>query len=601
MAGRISQSTIEQIRAASDIVEVIGSYFPLKRAGGNHVALCPFHKENSPSFNVNPQRQIYHCFGCHASGDVFKFVQEYEHVEFIEAVERLAERAGIVLEFDQNPQAERSRRKKDLLLHVHAELAKRWHGVLMNEAGGQPARNYLKTRGMTRGAAETFQLGYAPESWEDTVNWAAAQRFDLELMEEAGLVANKDGKRYGRFRGRLMFPIHDEQGRVIGFSGRVLDSEVKAAKYVNSPETLLFHKSKVFYGLDKARREILAAKSALVCEGQLDTMACHMAGLKQAIAPQGTALTSDHARILKRYTSEVVLCFDSDTAGQNAAVRSFDALLESDFAVRVMTVPAPHDPDSFIREQGVMAFREMMDQAPDYFDFYLNHLLIEHDVRSERGRREVTQAMGLAVRKTRDAVLLDRCAQQTALAVGASAEAVRAEFQRIPQPKTSAVYDRSEPMMAEHSSPETAVAPPTQQERWLLRLAFQDSAFGDWVADCLDPRWVEHPQVRAILESAAQTGDSAEILLGSLDAPSSRLLTAAVADATEIPQPARQLQDLVTRLRDRFLDRQLASLTRLLAQPNLPEEELLRTLEEQRELLRQKQEALPKVSISAAT
>ena len=242
MAGRISQSTIEQIRAASDIVEVIGSYFPLKRAGGNHVALCPFHKENSPSFNVNPQRQIYHCFGCHASGDVFKFVQEYEHVEFIEAVERLAERAGIVLEFDQNPQAERSRRKKDLLLHVHAELAKRWHGVLMNEAGGQPARNYLKTRGMTRGAAETFQLGYAPESWEDTVNWAATQKFDLELMEEAGQVANKDGKRYGRFRGRLMFPIHDEQGRVIGFSGRVLDSEVKAAKYVNSPETLLFHK-----------------------------------------------------------------------------------------------------------------------------------------------------------------------------------------------------------------------------------------------------------------------------------------------------------------------------------------------------------------------
>ena len=433
------------------------------------------------------------------------------------------------------------------------------------------------------------------------MNWAAAQKFDLELMEEAGLVANKDGKRYGRFRGRLMFPIHDEQGRVIGFSGRVLDSEVKAAKYVNSPETLLFHNSKVFYGLDKARREILAAKSALVCEGQLDTMACHMAGLKQAVAPQGTALTSDHARILKRYTSEVVLCFDSDTAGQNAAVRSFDALLESELAVRVMTVPAPHDPDSFIREHGVVAFREMMDQAPDYFDFYLNHLLIEHDVRSERGRREVTQAMGLAVRKTRDAVLLDRCAQQTALAVGASAEAVRAEFQRIPQPKTSAVYDRSEPMLAEHSSPEPAVAPPTQQERWLLRLAFQDSAFGDWAADCLDPRWLEHPQVRAILESAAQTGDSAEILLGSLDAPSSRLLTAAVADATEIPQPARQLQDLVTRLRDRFLDRQLASLTRLLAQPNLPEEELLRTLEEQRELLRQKQEVLPKVPISAAT
>lgn len=600
MAGRISQSTIEQIRAASDIVEVIGGYFPLKRAGGNHVALCPFHKEKSPSFNVNPQRQIYHCFGCHAGGDVFKFLQEYEHLEFIEAVKRLAERAGIVLEFEQNPQAEQSRRKKDLLLHVHAELAKHWHGVLMNGSGGQPARDYLKSRGITRGAAEAFLLGYAPESWEDTVHWAATQKFDLTLMEESGLVANKDGKRYGRFRGRLMFPIHDEQGRVIGFSGRVLDAEVKAAKYVNSPETLLFHKSKVFYGLDKARREILAAQSALVCEGQLDTMACHMAGLKQAIAPQGTALTADHARILKRYTPEVVLCFDSDTAGQKAAVRSFDALLESELAVRVMTVPAPHDPDSFIGEHGVDAFRQLMDHAPDFFDFYLNHLLTDHDVRNERGRREVTQAMGMAVRKTRDAVLLDRCAQQTALAIGASAEAVRAEFQRLPQPKLGTVYEPPEPMLTSQPESEPALTPPSQQEHWLLRLAFQNPAFGDWTADCLDPRWVEHTQVRSILETAAQTGDSAEVLLGSLDPSSSRLLTGALADATEIPQPARQLQDLVTRLRDRFLDRQLANLTRLLAQPNLPEEELMRALEEQRDLLAQKQEALPQVPTSAA-
>ena len=600
MAGRISQSTIEQIRAASDIVEVIGGYFPLKRAGGNHVALCPFHKEKSPSFNVNPQRQIYHCFGCHSGGDVFKFLQEYEHLEFIEAVKRLAERAGIVLEFEQNPQAEQSRRKKDLLLHVHAELGKHWHGVLMNDSGGQPARDYLKSRGITRGAAEAFMLGYAPESWEDTLHWAAAQKFDLTLMEESGLVANKDGKRYGRFRGRLMFPIHDEQGRVIGFSGRVLDAEVKAAKYVNSPETLLFHKSKVFYGLDKARREILAAQSALVCEGQLDTMACHMAGLKQAIAPQGTALTADHARILKRYTPEVVLCFDSDTAGQKAAVRSFDALLESELAVRVMTVPAPHDPDSFIREHGVEAFRQLMDHAPDFFDFYLNHLLTDHDVRNERGRREVTQAMGMAVRKTRDAVLLDRCAQQTALAIGASAEAVRAEFQRLPQPKPGTVYEPPEPMLTSQPESEPALTPPSQQEHWLLRLAFQDPAFGDWTADCLDPRWVEHTQVRLILETAAQTGDPAEVLLGSLDPSSSRLLTGALADATEIPQPARQLQDLVTRLRDRFLDRQLANLTRLLAQPNLPEEELMRALEEQRDLLAQKQEALPQVPTSAA-
>ena len=594
MAGRISQSTLDQIRAASDIIEVIGGYFPLKRAGGNYVALCPFHNEKSPSFNVNPQRQIYHCFGCNAGGDVFKFLQEYEHLEFIEAVRRLAERAGIVFEFEQNPKAERTRRQRDQLLHVHAELAKRWHDVLMNENIGLPARDYLKSRGITRGAAEAFQLGFAPESWDDTVNWAQAQNFDLNLMEESGLVANKDGKRYGRFRGRLMFPINDEQGRVIGFSGRVLSAEAKAAKYVNSPETILFHKSRVFYGLDKARREILEAKSALVCEGQLDTMACHMAGLKNVVAPQGTALTADHARILKRYTSEVVLCFDSDTAGQEAAVRSFDSLLESELAVRVMKVPSPHDPDSYIREQGVTAFCELMNAAPGFFDFYLSHLLSGQNVQHERGQREVIRAMGLVVRKTKDAVLLDRCAQQTALAVGASAESVRAEFQRITVPAMAKNRSAVPPV----KEPDIHTEGPSQQERWLLRLAFYDQAFSDWTADCLDLRWVQHSQVRSILEKAAQTGASVEILVNELDAASSHLLTGALAEATEIPDPSRQLKDLVTRMRDHYLNLKLAALTRLMAQPNLPEEELMRALEEQRELQDQKHESLPLVPAS---
>jgi len=591
MAGRISQSTLDKIRVASDIIEVIGGYFPLKKAGGNYVALCPFHNEKSPSFNVNPQRQIYHCFGCNAGGDVFKFLQEYEHLEFVEAVRRLAERAGIVFEFEQNPQAEKTRNQKNRLLHVHAELAKRWHDVLINEDIGQPARDYLKSRSISRESAELFQLGFSPESWEDTVNWARAKGFDLGLMEESGLVANRDGKRYGRFRGWLMFPINDEQGRVIGFSGRVLDAEVKAAKYVNSPETVLFHKSRVFYGLDKARREILDAKSALVCEGQLDTMACYMAGLKNVVAPQGTALTAEHARILKRYTSEVVLCFDSDTAGQEAAVRSFDSLLESELAVRVMKVPAPHDPDSYIREQGVDAFRELMDKAPGFFDFYLSHLLGEHNVQQERGQREVIRAMGLAVRKTKDAVLLDGCAQQTALAVGASAESVRVEFQRITVPKPA----NARPTSTSETGPVVQTEPPSQQERWLLRLAFYDQAFSDWTADCLDLRWVKHPQVRAILERAAQTGASVEILVNDLDADSSRLLTAVLAEASEIPDPCRQLKDLVTRMRDQYLDLKLAALTRLMAQPNLPEEELMRTLEEQRELQGQKHELLPLV------
>ena len=589
MAGRISQSTIEQIRAASDIVDVIGNYFPLKRAGGNHVALCPFHKEKTPSFNINPQRQIYHCFGCHAGGDVFKFIQEYEHVDFMESVNRLAERAGIVLEFEQNPEAEKSRRLKDTLYKIHEQLAQRWHTVLLNDAIGKPARDYLKGRGITEAAVKEFRVGFAPSSWEDTVNWAQAQKHDRQLMEQAGLVASKEGHYYGRFRSRLMFPINDEQGRVIGFSGRVLEVDAKAAKYVNSPETVLFHKSKVFYGMDKARREILSAKRVLICEGQLDTIACHMAGLRHVVAPQGTALTADHARILKRYSGEVVLCFDSDTAGQNAAVRSFDSLLEAELAVRVMTVPKPHDPDSFIREHGVEAFRDMMDNAPGYFEFFLAHLMGEHDVHSDHGRQAVIRDMGLSVRKTNDAVLLDRCAQQVALAVGASAEAVRAEFQRIILPRTHQPKEEAAPVEME------PVDPLSQQEQWLLRLVFHNAALSDWAADCLDTLWVKHAQVRAILERVMVSGATADVLVNELDEASGRLLTASLATGGEIPDPARQLRDLATRLRDRHLDQRLLELTRLIAQPNLPEEELLCVLEEQKDLRAHKLEELPLV------
>jgi DNA primase len=592
MARLIPDNTLEQVRAASDIVEIIGGYFPLKRAGGNHVALCPFHKEKSPSFNVNPQRQIYHCFGCHAGGDVFKFIQEYEHIGFVDAVKRLAERAGIPLELEDDPRAGEKRREKDTLLKVHEQLAKRWHSVLLNDAAGQPARDYLQARGVSTEAVEAFRLGFAPGDWEDTVNWAKAQKHDPRVMEQAGLVASKDGRQYGRFRARLMFPIRDEQSRVIGFSGRVLEADVKGAKYVNSPETPLFHKSKVIYGLDKARRPIIAAESVLICEGQLDTIACHMAGIENVVAPQGTALTADHARVLKRYANEVILCFDSDTAGQAAAVRSLDGLLESELAIRVMTVPAPHDPDSFIREKGVEAFRELMEAAPGFFEFFLQHLVAENDTGSDRGRQAVIHAMGEAVRKTHDAVLLDRVVQQTALAVGASAEAVHAEFARLPKER---VY---RPREEEVSAPVNFTEPPSRKEEWLLRLAFHDAAdaaFGDWVAAQLNPEWVEHAGVRHILERAPALGMNAVALVPELDEANARLLTGALAADDSIPNPATQLADLVGRLRGRHLDRRLAELTRLTAQPNLPEAELLRVLEEQKEIRVQKQTALPPV------
>src|SRR3984957_3040126 len=439
MAG-ISTATLERIRAASDIVDIIGAYLPLKKAGANFTALCPFHKEKSPSFNVNPHKQIFLCFCCHKGGDVFSFVKDYENIGFVDAVRRLAERAKIPLEFDNNPAEQQSRHLKDQLLEIHEKITQRWQNCLLNEASGQLARDYLAKRGVSVEAITLFRLGAAPETWDDTVNWAKSKNYELPFVEKAGLIIRKEetGNYYDRFRGRLMFPICDEQGRVIGFSGRVLSGDEKTAKYVNSPETPIFTKSKVFFGLDKSKRALLDAQSAIVCEGQLDLIACYMAGVQNVVAPQGTAFTDQHARILKRYADEVVLCFDSDEAGQNAAVRSLDHLLGSGLAVRVAVVPAPHDPDSFIKAFGGEKFRELINQAKGFFDYYLERLCKLNNARSDKGRLTILHAMADAVHKTGSAVLVDTYAQKTALQLGVSPEAVRAEFAKASRPSTAA-------------------------------------------------------------------------------------------------------------------------------------------------------------------
>ena len=370
MAGLIPPHLLEQIRAANDIVDVIGSYLPLKRAGANFRALCPFHREKTPSFNVNPHHQIFKCFGCGKGGDVFTFVREYENLEFMDAVRRLAERASIPLEFESNPAAQQQKHIKEVLWNIHEQITQRWQAALANDASGQVARDYLAKRGVSDDAVKLFRLGAAPESWDDTVNWAKSKGHDLALVEQAGLIIRKEGtdRYYDRFRGRLIFPICDEQSRVIGFSGRILSGDEKTAKYVNSPETSIFTKGKVFFGLDKSKRPLLDAESAIICEGQLDLIACYMAGVQNVVSPQGTALTPDHARILKRYVEEVVLCFDADNAGQNAATRSLDPLLAAGLAIRVASIPNGKDPDDFIKTNGGEAFREILNKAEGFFD-----------------------------------------------------------------------------------------------------------------------------------------------------------------------------------------------------------------------------------------
>src|SRR6266705_2593445 len=356
--GTIPTETIEQVAAANDVVEVIGSYFPLKRAGANFKALCPFHQEKTPSFTVSPSRQTFHCFGCGVGGSVFRFVMDYEHVDFPSAVRKLAARSGItIVEKRGAADEERQYETRRTLLKLHGEAAEWFHENLVKREVGEPARKYLRKRGITAEIAKRWQLGYAPDEWDAFGSWARARGYDARDLITSGLVRTKDEAdsdqnqisnlkpqtSYDRFRGRIMFPIHNDVGEVIAFSGRLLKDEEGAAKYLNSPETPLFRKGNVLFGLHKSKRALIEANCAIVCEGQLDLISLFEAGITNVVAPQGTAFTENQARILKRYVDEVVLCFDSDAAGAKAAERSLDALLQ--VARRLAeTVSRVHDP-----------------------------------------------------------------------------------------------------------------------------------------------------------------------------------------------------------------------------------------------------------------
>jgi DNA primase len=591
MAGTIPPAILERIRAASDIVDVIGSYLPLKKAGANFVALCPFHKEKTPSFNVNPHRQIFHCFGCHKGGDVFTFVKEYENIGFMDAVRRLADRAKIPLEFDQNPHEQQSRHLKDQLLQIHEQIAQRWQNCLLNEAAGQIARDYLVKRGVSPEAVKLFRLGAAPDLWDDTVNWAKSKGYELPLVEKAGLILRKENSEhfYDRFRGRLIFPICDEQGRVIGFSGRILSGDEKTAKYVNSPETPIFTKSKVFFGLDKSKRAILDAGFAIVCEGQLDLIACFMGGVQNVVAPQGTAFTDQHARILKRYVDEVVLCFDSDEAGQNAAVRSLDHLLASGLAVRVAVVPAPHDPDSFIKANGGEAFRQLVEKAEGFFDYYLNRICRLNDWSTDKGKLAIVQSMAAELQKTKNRVLIDRYERHTALRLGVDPISVREEFKKAQAQKFINAEAGLEP-----AAIETESSIPSNHEFWLLKLLLLHDELVPWAALHLETDWIQHPVVRQIITQrlvaqANETWRSIGAFLDECELPEMRsLVTEAAAEDRKIPNSEQQVEDVVKFLRNQFLDRDIKALRSAISQLDLSDGEREKLVRREQELLAQK-------------
>jgi DNA primase len=418
----IPSETIEQVAAANDIVEVIGSYFPLKRAGTNFKALCPFHQEKTPSFMVSASRQTFHCFGCGAGGSVFRFVMEYEHIDFPAAVRKLGERAGITI-VEKRGAADESRQyeTRRKLLKLHAEAAEWFHDNLIKREIGESARKYLKQRGITGEAAKRWQLGYAPDEWDAFGAWARAQGYDTRELITSGLLKTKDENdtqgaqsAYDRFRGRIMFPICNDIGEVIAFSGRLLKDEEGAPKYLNSPETPLFQKAKVLFGFHKSKRALIEAKSAIVCEGQLDLISLFEAGIMNVVAPQGTAFTENQARILKRFdVNEVILCFDSDAAGIKAAERSLDALLENDFMIRIIELPSGEDPDSIVRREGGEQFGKRLAQALDFFDYRIEREIASTDLNSMAAKVQAARNLARTISRVHNPVLRGEVVNKT--------------------------------------------------------------------------------------------------------------------------------------------------------------------------------------------
>ena len=422
---RYPDDKLEEIRARADVVEVIGAHVRLKRAGRNFVGLCPFHNEKTPSFSVNPERGFFHCFGCGAGGTVFNFVMRTEGLNFPEAIESLARRYGVALP-ERGGDAGPGAGERDAALRANQTAAEFFAHVLWKTPDGAPAREYLGARGVAAETARTFMLGFAPER---TANLARAleKRGLLAAAVRLGLVRQDGGGTRDMFRGRLMFPIRDAQGRVLAFGGRVLDQRLP--KYINSPESPLYSKSRNVYGLYEARAAIASADRAIVVEGYLDAIAVWQAGFKETVASLGTALTADQLRLVGRHTRNVLACFDGDAAGRKASLRALEIFLAAGLLGRGIFIPSGFDPDTFIRERGAQAFAELIESAELLVDYFLEEQAAA--ARSSlQGRARAAAAVAEMLKSVANPFEFDLLARKAADALGVSEELLRAEARR---------------------------------------------------------------------------------------------------------------------------------------------------------------------------
>ncbi|MBL7204550.1 MAG: DNA primase [Desulfobacteraceae bacterium] len=435
------QSAKEEIKRAADIVQVIGQFVQLKKAGKNFIGLCPFHAEKDPSFTVSSDKQMFHCFGCKKGGDIFAFWMEYHGLTFPEALKDLAERYNvqIIEKFSATEEKKRSE-LRETLLKINKAAVLYFQQALSKTARGNPAADYLKKRAISEEIISEFRLGYAPDKWHGITDYLREHKIDLERAVQAGLIIpKKGGGYYDRFRGRVMFPILNLRGQVVGFGGRVLDDSLP--KYLNTPETPVFHKGEFPYGLHASFKTIRQKGIAVIVEGYMDLLALRRHGLDEVVATLGTALTAQHIRKIKGYAKEAVVVFDSDEAGRSAALRSLPLFLNEGLPAKAVVLPNGHDPDSFVNTKGLPEFLKLLDSASSMFDFFLDQKLTQDDSDIE-GKVHVLKEILPVLSQLRNAAQRSLYAGRLSEQIGIKEEVILSELKSFKQDLSGDALER---------------------------------------------------------------------------------------------------------------------------------------------------------------
>ncbi len=500
MAG-IPEHVIDQVHDRIDIVEVIGSYIPLKKSGRNYKAPCPFHHEKTPSFMVSQDKQIFHCFGCGAGGNVFNFLMKYERLEFPEAVRTLAQRAGVLIPERDGESAQEASLANSL--YAVNELASDLFQKTLNEDRvGRQAYSYLIKRGLTEEMIKQFRLGFAPAGWDTLLNLARQKGIPPKDLEKAGLVIAKDnGGYYDRFRNRIMFTIFDVKGRILGFGGRVFLKDDNGPKYMNSPETVIYNKGRNLYGLNFTWKYIRDEDRVIIVEGYLDLICPFLYGIKNIVASLGTSLTQDHIRLLKRYTKNAVVIFDPDKAGELATLRTLDLLLEEDLNVSVVRLPEGLDPDSFVGKFGLDEFKKTVSEAKNLFDYKMSVLTLKYDRSTLENRARIVEEMLPTIARVQNAVLKSGYIKSLAQALLIEEDAIKQELKKV-----KLNYPSGQSNEADNSKeraqvrPDAGAAAMRQAEKILTGILIDDNSCIETVRQELRIEEFHNPAVRRIVE-----------------------------------------------------------------------------------------------------